>query len=109
MSIVCRNWYPQSVVKALDSLGDRPWQDDHLFRAINASQGNDDVHKDLMRRISILRDLGDNIEHLLSMNIKIQTTAFPLAGKALGRRKLEDGEPAPPASEWDPTICIVGI
>ena len=54
---VCREWYPKSVVDALDSLGDKPWQDGHLFRAISASQGNEDVHKDLMRRIGILRDL----------------------------------------------------
>ena len=34
---VCREWYPKSVVDALDSL-DKPWQDGHLFRAISASR-----------------------------------------------------------------------
>ena len=106
---VCRNWYPQAVVKALDSLGDRPWQDDHLFRAINASQGNDDVHKDLMRRISILRDLRRQYRAFIIDEYQdTNPQHFRLLARLWGRRKLEDGEPAPPASEWDPTICIVG-
>ena len=32
---VCRTWYPTSVIDALDSMGEQPWQDDHLFRAYN--------------------------------------------------------------------------
>lgn len=106
---VCRNWYPQSVVEALDSLGDRPWQDDHLFRAISASQGNEDVHKDLMRRITILRDLRRQYRAFIIDEYQdTNPQHFRLLARLWGRRRLDEGEPAPPASEWDPTICIVG-
>ena len=106
---VCREWYPKSVVDALDSLGDKPWQDGHLFRAISASQGNEDVHKDLMRRIGILRDLRRQYRAFIIDEYQdTNPQHFRLLARLWGRRRLEEGEPAPPASEWDPTICIVG-
>ena len=106
---VCREWYPKSVVDALDSIGERPWQDGHLFRAISASQGNEDVHKDLMRRIGILRDLRRQYRAFIIDEYQdTNPQHFRLLARLWGRRRLEDGEPAPPASEWDPTICIVG-
>ncbi|MEC8669755.1 MAG: UvrD-helicase domain-containing protein [Candidatus Thermoplasmatota archaeon] len=106
---VCREWYPKSVVDALDSLGEKPWQDGHLFRAISASQGNEDVHKDLMRRIGILRDLRRQYRAFIIDEYQdTNPQHFRLLARLWGRRRLEEGEPAPPASEWDPTICIVG-
>ena len=106
---VCREWYPKSVVDALDSIGERPWQDGHLFRAISASQGNEDVHKDLMRRIGILRDLRRQYRAFIIDEYQdTNPQHFRLLARLWGRRRLEEGEPAPPASEWDPTICIVG-
>ena len=106
---VCREWYPKSVVDALDSLGERPWQDGHLFRAISASQGNEEVHKDLMRRIGILRDLRRQYRAFIIDEYQdTNPQHFRLLARLWGRRRLEEGEPPPPASEWDPTICIVG-
>ena len=31
---VCRTWYPQTVVNALDSMGEKPWLDDHLHLSL---------------------------------------------------------------------------
>ncbi|RJU99797.1 MAG: hypothetical protein DWC06_08160 [Candidatus Poseidoniales archaeon] len=107
--LVCRSWYPQSVVSALDSMGDRPWMDDHLYRAISASQGHEDVHADLMRRVSLLRDLRRQYRAFIIDEYQdTNPQHFRLLARLWGRRKLEEGEPSPPASEWDPTICIVG-
>ena len=106
---VCRTWYPTSVIDALDSMGERPWQDDHLFRAIAASQGNDEVHSDLMRRISLLRDLRRQYRAFIIDEYQdTNPQHFRLLARLWGRRKLDEGEPQPPASQWDPTICIVG-
>jgi len=106
---VCRNWYPQTVVDALDTMGERPWQDDHLFRAISASHGNDEVHADLMRRIGLLRDLRRQYRaYIIDEYQDTNPQHFRLLARLWGRRKLEEGEPEPPASQWDPTICIVG-
>ena len=106
---VCRRWYPKSVIDALDSIGERPWLDNHLFRAISASQGNEEVHADLMRRVGILRDLRRQYRAFIIDEYQdTNPQHFRLLSRLWGRRKLEDGDPPPPASEWDPTICIVG-
>ena len=106
---VCRTWYPTSVIDALDSMGDQPWQDDHLFRAITASQEHAEVNSDLMRRISLLRDLRRQYRAFIIDEYQdTNPQHFRLLARLWGRRKLEDGEPQPPASQWDPTICIVG-
>ena len=31
---ICRSWYPSSVISALDSMGESPWLDDHLFSCL---------------------------------------------------------------------------
>ena len=106
---VCRNWYPISVINALDSMGERPWSDDHLHHAIDASHGNEEVHADLMRRIDILRDLRRQYRAFIIDEYQdTNPQHFRLLARLWGRRKISDGEPSPPASQWDPTICIVG-
>ena len=106
---VCRNWYPASVIDALDSIGDEPWLDDHLHRAISASQDHNEVLVDLMRRVELLRDLRRRYRAFIIDEYQdTNPQHFRLLARLWGRRKLEDGEPAPPAAQWDPTICIVG-
>ena len=106
---ICRSWYPSSVISALDSMGESPWLDDHLFRAISASQGNEEVHLDLMRRITLLRDLRRQYRAFIIDEYQdTNPQHFRLLSRLWGRRKIEDGDPLPPASQWDPTICIVG-
>jgi ATP-dependent exoDNAse (exonuclease V) beta subunit len=106
---VCRSWYPISVIDALDSMGEQPWLDDHLHRAIDASQGNEEVHADLMRRVDILRELRRQYRAFIIDEYQdTNPQHFRLLARLWGRRKLSEGEPSPPASQWDPTICIVG-
>jgi ATP-dependent exoDNAse (exonuclease V) beta subunit len=106
--VVCRSWYPTRVIDALDSMTD-PWDDGHLHRAITASQGDEKVHIDLMRRIDILRDLRRCYRAFIIDEYQdTNPQHFRLLARLWGRRKLERDEPAPPAGPWDPTICIVG-
>ena len=70
---VCRRWYPENVIIALDSIGDEPWLDNHLTKAITACGDNSEVKKDLMRRITILREIRRGFEHSSLTNTKIQT------------------------------------
>ena len=106
---VCRKWYPPNVRDALDSMGNQPWKDDHLSRAITASEGNEEVHTDLMRRIELLRNLRRQFRAFIIDEYQdTNPQHFRLLARLWGRRKLESDEPPPPAGEWDPTICIVG-
>ena len=45
---VCRRWYPENVIIALDSIGDEPWLDNHLTKAITACGDNSEVKEDLL-------------------------------------------------------------
>ena len=106
---VCRTWYPSKVIDALDSIGDKPWQDDHLERAIMACEHKSDVHEDLMRRITILRDLRRGYRAFIIDEYQdTNPQHFRLLARLWGRRHLESEELRPPAGELDPTICIVG-
>ena len=106
---VCRSWYPVSVIDSLDSLGEEPWRDNHLVTAINAASGNEEVHADLMRRITLLRDLRRSYRAFIIDEYQdTNPQHFRLLARLWGRRRLEESEPREPAGDWDPTICIVG-
>lgn len=106
---VCRTWYPQTVVNALDSMGEKPWLDDHLHRAISACKKDTEVHADLMRRITLLRQLRRSYRAFIIDEYQdTNPQHFRLLARLWGRRYLEKGELRPPAGEWDPTVCIVG-
>lgn len=106
---ICRRWYPRSVISALDELGDEPWLDHHLTKAIHASSGNAEVQEDLMRRISILREIRRAYRAFIIDEYQdTNPQHFRLLARLWGRRHLESDEVRPPAGEWDPTICIVG-
>jgi len=106
---VCRTWYPKNVIDALDSLGEKPWLDEHLTKAIIASSGKPEVHEDLMRRITILRDLRRGFRAFIIDEYQdTNPQHFRLLSRLWGRRHLESDELRPPAGEWDPTVCIVG-
>jgi len=106
---VCRTWYPAEVVDALDSIGDKPWLDEHLSRAIAACNDKSEVHEDLMRRITILRELRRGYRAFIIDEYQdTNPQHFRLLARLWGRRHLESDEIRPPAGEWDPTVCIVG-
>ena len=106
---VCRTWYPTPVIEALDSLGEEPWLDEHLSKAIIASKSNQEVHDDLMRRIDIVRELRRQYRAFIIDEYQdTNPQHFRLLSRLWGRRKISKEDPRPPASDWDPTICIVG-
>lgn len=106
---VCRKWYPENVISALDSLGDEPWKDNHLTKAIIACAGKPEVKEDLMRRIGMLRDIRRGFRAFIIDEYQdTNPQHFRLLARLWGRRHLEPEELRPPAGEWDPTICIVG-
>ena len=106
---VCRTWYPKPVIDALDSIGDKPWLDDHLHRAIAACKKGTEVHTDLMRRITLVRQLRRSYRAFIIDEYQdTNPQHFRLLSRLWGRRQIEDDELRPPAGEWDPTICIVG-
>jgi superfamily I DNA/RNA helicase len=105
---VCRSWYPVKVIDALDSM-EEPWLDNHLSKAIIACGDKSDVHEDLMRRISILRELRRGYRAFIIDEYQdTNPQHFRLLARLWGRRHLEPEEQREPAGEWDPTVCIVG-
>ena len=106
---VCRKWYPESVIIALDSIGDEPWLDNHLTKAITACGANSEVKEDLMRRITILREIRRGFRAFIIDEYQdTNPQHFRLLARLWGRRHLEPEDLRPPAGDWDPTVCIVG-
>ena len=68
---VCRKFYPKSVIRELDSIGEDPWRDDHIDRAfeeisileknpILAGESASNlgvIRQDLERRLELLRNI----------------------------------------------------
>ena len=54
---IVRHWYPAEAVQALDDLGDEPWSDDHIRRALTILQGDEQKHLDLQRRYALLKQI----------------------------------------------------
>ena len=106
---ICRRWYPSKVVWALDDLPQQPWQDDHLNLARQYAEEHPKVIADLDRRIAILYDIRRLYRAFIIDEFQdTNPQHLRLLARLWGRRRLESGEPEPPAGEWDPTVCIVG-
>ena len=50
---ICRHRYPPSVIDALDGMGDEPWTDAHISRALTLLNDRPALQEDLHRRFSI--------------------------------------------------------
>ena len=109
---VCRNWYPTVMVNELDDLGDRPWLDEHILRALNLAPSGKDgelATQDLERRYDHLARLRRRYRAFIIDEYQdTNPQQFRLLSRLWGRRKLESGEPEAPEGPWDPTICLVG-
>ena len=106
---ICRRWYPKNVVWALDDLPSQPWQDDHLNLARQHAKDHPKVMADLDRRIAILYDIRRLYRAFIIDEFQdTNPQHLRLLARLWGRRRLESGEPEPPAGDWDPTVCIVG-
>ena len=106
---ICRQWYPTKVIEALDKLETEAWRDTHIENALNRASENSDVFEDLTRRFEILKKI--RRQYLTFIIDEYQDTnpqQFRLLARLWGPRSRLDGDPSPPESEWDPTICLVG-
>ena len=101
--------YPPEVVDALDSLGNEPWTDHHISRALVLANDDEKCAADLQRRFHILQTLRRQYRAFIIDEYQDTNPAhFRLLARLWGHRMLHSGEPARPLGPWDPTICIVG-
>ena len=109
---VCRNWYPSIMVEELDNIGDLPWLDGHILRAISCAPEGEDgqrAREDLERRFDHLKRLRRRYRAFIIDEYQdTNPQQFRLLSRLWGRRKVEENEPAPPEGPWDPTVCLVG-
>ena len=101
--------YPAPVVAALDSLGDEPWTDHHISRALTLAGDDEACVADLQRRFHILQTLRRQYRAFIIDEYQDTNPAhFRLLARLWGHRSLHHGEPDRPLGPWDPTVCIVG-
>lgn len=101
--------YPPEVVDALDSLGNEPWTDHHISRALTLAGNDEACVADLQRRFHILQTLRRQYRAFIIDEYQDTNPAhFRLLARLWGHRALQHGEPERPLGPWDPTVCIVG-
>ena len=101
--------YPPAVVDALDDLGDEPWADHHISRALNLASEDEACLADLQRRLHTLQVLRRQFRAFIIDEYQDTNPAhFRLLARLWGHRALQHDEPARPLGPWDPTVCIVG-
>jgi ATP-dependent exoDNAse (exonuclease V) beta subunit len=106
---ICRTWYPDKIINALDNLSENPWEDLHIEKALNLSSDNDEVYHDLMHRYDVIKSLRRKFRiFIIDEYQDTNPQQFRLLSRLFGRRKLDTGELPLPVSSWDPTVCVVG-
>ena len=106
---IVRHWYPPEAVQALDDLGDEPWSDEHIRRALTIMQSDEEKQLDLQRRYSLLKQI--RARYCAFIIDEYQDTNpehARLLSRLWGRREGISDEHPSPAGPWDPTVCIVG-
>ena len=106
---VCRHRYPPDVIDALDSLGDEPWSDMHISRAMTMLNDRPVLLEDLQRRFAILSDLRRQYRAFIIDEYQdTNPSHYRLLARLWGRRSHRPDDPERPFGPWDPTVCIVG-
>ena len=106
---ICRHRYPPEVIDALDSLGDEPWSDAHISRALTLLNDRPALQEDLHRRFSILGELRRQYRAFIIDEYQdTNPSHYRLLARLWGRRRHHSDDPARPLGAWDPTVCIVG-
>ena len=119
----CRSYYPVSVQKALDSLEDEAWRDDHIHLALSIisdiesdSEKSDEyyngiaaVRRDLEERFSILKSIRRRYRAFIIDEAQDNSPLqWRILSRLWGERETNDGEKPPPETPWQPTVCYVG-
>lgn len=105
----CRHLYPPEVIDILDGLGDEPWSDDHISRAITLLNDRPVLQEDLHRRFAILGELRRQFRAFIIDEYQdTNPSHYRLLARLWGRRARHSDDPPRPLGSWDPTVCIVG-
>ena len=106
---IVRHVYPSAVVHALDHLGDEPWSDQHISRAMRLAGEDQVCFEDLQRRFFTLQTIRRQYRAFIIDEYQDTNPAhFRLLARLWGHRRLESDDPQRPLGPWDPTVCIVG-
>lgn len=121
---IASRWYPREMVSALEALDDRrPWRDDHIHTAFsicdNLLEESGDNESD-RKEIQLARDdLSRRWETLLEIRRRFRAfiideaqdnsnQQWRLLARLWGERQHKEGDPDPPDTPWQPTVCWVG-
>ena len=120
---VCRPFYHPKIQHALDSIGNKPWRDDHISRAFEILSELEIKPEESGMSSSILKAIRNDLEerHGLLLEIRRRYRAFiideaqdnsPLQWRIISRlwgpRGIEANESPITETPWQPTICYVG-
>ena len=122
---ICKRWYPRDIVEALDAINEEyPWLDEHIKTAIslcgNPEQGDDIaphhidypmrlVKEDLQRRFQVLQSMRRRFRAFIIDEAQDNSNQqWRMLSRLWGEREKKEGDPNPPNSPWQPTICWVG-
>ena len=113
----CEDFYPESVIFALNNSPEESWKDDHIITAISilenlekdATYNIKQSKEDLIRRYDLLKKIRRRYRAFI---IDEAQDNSPLQWKLLSRlwgdRHFEENEMKVPDTPWQPTICYVG-
>ena len=114
---ICENFYPESVINALNNTPKEPWKDDHIITAISILENleKDSISnikqskEDLNRRYSILKKIRRRYRAFIIDEAQDNSPLqWKLLSRLWGHRHFEDNEMKVPDTPWQPTICYVG-
>ena len=119
----CRAFYPMSLQKALDSISDSPWTDDHIYAALDelrrleenpplAGEAASDlgiIRNDLQFRFDLLKSIRRRCRAFIIDEAQDNSPLqWRLLSRLWGERRFEEGEVETPDTPWQPTVCYVG-
>ena len=120
---VCRTFYPEPLISALDSIGENTWRDDHIHRAfviLDEMEANPELAGDsasnLPKSVAILNTVTKGYDRLGEVSAFIIDEAqdnSPLQWRILSRlwghgSILQPMNSTEPDTDWQPTVCYVG-
>ena len=106
---IVRHTYPHEVVQALDRIGDEPWLDQHIARAMRLAGEDQSCFEDLNRRYAVLQTIRRQFRAFIIDEYQDTNPAhFRLLARLWGIRRLKPDDPERPLGPWDPTVCVVG-
>ena len=119
----CKTFYPPQIIRSLDSLKSQPWRDDHISLALEelkilegdptlAAESSGTlgaIRLDLETRVSILEEIRRRYRAFIIDEAQDNSPLqWRLLSRLWGTRGYVSGDPEPPDTPWQPTICFVG-